>query len=188
MIKFLLIGLFRDSRRSRIPVLIVTSGVMLTIIMHAYINGFLGDFVELNAKFTHGHVKIMTNAYYESISQIPNDMAILDVSSLLDDLNKEYPTMTWSPRIQFAALVDAPDSIGETRSQGPAICMAMDFLSGNSKDAEMLGIDKYIVEGSFIQKPGEVVVSDIFAEKLEIKPGDIITVIGTTMYGAYGFL
>ncbi len=187
MIKFLLTGLFRDSRRSRIPIIIVTSGVMLTIVMHAYINGLLGDFVELNAKFTHGHVKIMTNAYYKSIDQIPNDMAILGVSELVDELQTEYPAMSWSPRIQFAALVDAPDSIGETRSQGPGICMAMDFLSDKGIDAEMLGIEKYIVDGSFIQKEGEVVVSDIFADNLAVKPGDVITVIGTTMYGAMAF-
>lgn len=43
MIRFLIKGLLRDRSRSLLPVIVVTAGVMLTVAMHAYIKGFMGD-------------------------------------------------------------------------------------------------------------------------------------------------
>ena len=57
MIKFLLKGLIRDRHRSLFPVLTVTLGVMLTVLMHCWVTGILGDMVDYNAKFMTGHVK-----------------------------------------------------------------------------------------------------------------------------------
>jgi putative ABC transport system permease protein len=52
MIKFLLKGLIRDKSRSRVPVIVVTIGVTLTVLMHAYIVGFMGDIIEINARYS----------------------------------------------------------------------------------------------------------------------------------------
>lgn len=53
----------RDKSRSRLPVIVVAIGVMLAVFLHAYINGFMGDTIEMNARFSYGHVKVMTTAY-----------------------------------------------------------------------------------------------------------------------------
>ena len=37
----------------------------------------MGDTIEMNAKFSNGHVKVMTKAYAENMSQIPNDLALI---------------------------------------------------------------------------------------------------------------
>ena len=79
MIRFLIKGLIRDKSRSRLPILVVTIGVMLTVFMHAYIIGFMGDTIEMNARFNNGHVKLMTRAYAENMDQVPNDLALLGV-------------------------------------------------------------------------------------------------------------
>ena len=65
MIKFILKGLLRDKHRSLIPFLVTAIGVMLTVVFHAWITGVLGNSIEFNAKFSAGHVKIMTRAYAE---------------------------------------------------------------------------------------------------------------------------
>ena len=59
MIRFLFLGLLRDRGRSLIPVLVVATGVTLTVFIHAYIIGFMGDTLELNARYSTGHVKVM---------------------------------------------------------------------------------------------------------------------------------
>ena len=82
MIKFLLKGLIRDKSRSRLPVIVVALGVMLTVLMHAYIKGFMGDTIEMNARFSNGHVKVMTKAYSENMSQMPNDLALIGTGKL----------------------------------------------------------------------------------------------------------
>jgi putative ABC transport system permease protein len=183
MIKFLIKGLIRDKSRSRLPIIVVTVGVMLIVFMHAYITGFMGDTIEMNARFSYGHVKVMTQAYAEDADMNPNDLALVDVSSLLDQLAAQYPGITWMPRIYFGGLVDAPDENGETRSQGPAAGFGLDLLSPGSAEVKQLRLQQSIVRGSLPLQPGEALLSEKFSQKLGVGPGDNITLIGSTMNG-----
>jgi putative ABC transport system permease protein len=184
MIKFLLKGLLRDKTRSRIPVIVVTIGVTLTVLMHAYITGFMGDIIETNAKVTYGHLKVMTRGYADNMQQTPNDLALMNVNTLTEELQQEFPGLTWSPRIQFAGLIDAPDENGETRTQGPAMGIGLDLLTPGSPEISRMNLQESLVRGHLPEKPGEVLLSDIFAKKLQAGPGDRITFIGSTMYGS----
>ena len=92
--------------------------------------------------------------------------------------------MEWAERIQFGGLVDAPDENGETRAQGPGGGMAIDLLSPGSKEVERLNLEKSIVRGRMTRVPEEILLSDDFASKLEVEPGNPVTLISTTMYGA----
>lgn len=181
MIKFLFKGLLRDKSRSRLPVIVVTIGVTLSVFMHAYIVGFMGDIIEINARFTHGHMKVMTRSYADNMQQLPNDLAMADVSSLLKDLNSQFPATTWSPRIQFAGLIDVPDINGETRSQGPATGLGMDLLSPLSTEKERLNLQKSLIRGRLPEKKNEVLLSGEFSRKLAIDPGEQLTLISSTM-------
>lgn len=184
MIRFLIKGLFRDKSRSRLPIIVVSAGVMLTVFVHAYITGFMGDTIEMNARFSHGHVKVMTKAYADNASQVPNDLALIDVDELLDELNEQFPEVKWAPRIQFSGLIDVPDENGETRSQGPAMGMGIDILSENSREIDRLNIGKSMVRGNIIQNPGEAILSEEFSRKLNVNPGEEVTLIGSTMNGS----
>lgn len=184
MIKFLLLGLLRDKSRSRLPVIVVAIGVTLTVFMHAYITGFMGDTMEMNARFSYGHVKVMTRAFADDADMNPNDLAILNTQKLLDELNAQFPDMEWAPRIVFGGLLDAPDHTGETRAQGPAMAMGIDMLSQNSQEIERLGLDRSLRRGVLPSSPGEILISDEFALKLDVEPGDPVTLIGSTMEGA----
>jgi len=184
MIKFLFLGLIRDKSRSVVPVIVVTIGVMLTVTMHAYIKGFMGDTIEMNAKFSNGHIKVMTRGYAENMNQTPNDMALLGVSELIIELENEFPEIDWTPRIQFGGLIDAPDDNGETLSQGPAFGMGIDLLGKESEEAERLNLRKSLVRGKMPAQRGEILISDLFASKLGVNPGDEVTLIGSTMNGS----
>lgn len=184
MIKFLLKGLIRDKSRSRLPVIVVALGVMLTVLMHAYIKGFMGEAIEMNARFSYGHVKVMTRAYAENMNQTPNDMAMFDAENVLSDLENRFPEMEWAQRIQFGGLIDAPDENGETKSQGPAFGIGLDLLSEKTVEPERLNLVKSIVRGKMPEKQGEVLLSELFSGKLKVNPGDRITLIGSTMNGS----
>ena len=184
MIKFLLKGLLRDKSRSRIPVIVVSIGVALTVLLHAYITGFMGDIIEINARMTNGHLKVMTVGYSENMQQMPNDLALTDVSSLTQKLKEKFPGVEWSPRIQFAGLADAPDETGETRTQGPAMGLGLDLLDPGSPERKRLNLEGSLVRGSMPDKPNEVLLSELFSRKLDVNPGDRITFIGSTMYGS----
>ncbi len=184
MIKFLVKGILRDKSRSLLPVIVVSLGVFLTVFMSGWMKGVFGDMIDMNANYTMGHVKIMTKAYAENESQIPNDLALLEVSELIAGLEVEYPELEWVRRIQFGGLLDVPDENGETRAQGPAAGRAVDLLSPESKEAERLNIPKSIVKGDLPKEQGEVLISDEFAERFGVKVGDDISILGSTMYGS----
>lgn len=184
MIKFLLKGLLRDKHRSLLPVIVVSLGVMLTVVIHAWVTGVMGDMIDINAKFITGHVKIMSRAYEENINQLPNDLALLGVDSLMTRVHKQFPKIQWVQRIKFGGLLDIPDSSGETKSQGPAMGMAIDLLTQGSREIERMNIKKSLFRGKMPSKSGEILISDEFANKLGVSPGDPATLISSTMYGS----
>jgi putative ABC transport system permease protein len=183
MIRFLLKGLFRDKSRSLLPLIVVAIGVMLAVFAHGYINGLMVDMIEQTAKLTTGHVKVMTKAYSENMDQVPNDLALLGVSALKEDLEQTFPEMKWVTRIKFGGLIDVPDENGETRSQGPSMGIGMDLLSEGSDEKERLNLQKSLVRGSLPKSAGEVLLSEDFSQKLEVNPGEEVTLIGSTMNG-----
>ena len=184
MIKFLISGLLRDRQRSLFPILIVAIGVWITVFMQAYMEGVLGDLVDSTARFSTGHVKVMSRAYAENKDQKPNDLALLGVDQITADLQQQYPEMTWVKRIQFGGLLDIPDETGETRSQGPVAGMGVDLLSPGSSEIAILNIEKAIITGRMPQNPGEILIGDNLAQKLEVQLGETATLLSSTMYGS----
>ncbi len=183
MLRFYIKGLFRDRSRSLMPIIVVAVGVTLVVLMQCWVTGVLGDMIVFNARFATGHVKVMSQAYNENIGQQPNDLALMGTDQILQDLEKEFPGLEWVERIQFGGLVDAPDENGETRAQGPGGGMAIDLFSPESKEVDRLNLENAIVRGSLPKIPEEVMLSEDFANKLEVEPGDAVTLISTTMFG-----
>ena len=101
MIQFLFKGLIRDKSRSLLPIIVVTVGVMMTVFLEAYMSGIFSDSIESTARFSSGHVKVMTTAYRENLSQLPNDYAMLYVDKTLEMLRTDFPDMISTERIQF---------------------------------------------------------------------------------------
>lgn len=182
MIKFLIKGLLRDRHRSLFPIITVTLGSMLSVLMTCWITGVFDDMINYNAKYVTGHVRIMTQAYAEEQEQVPNDLAIRNANQYIEKLKEEYPRMEWVKRIKFGGLLDIPDENGETKEQGPTTGLAVDLLSDNNKEVERLNIKESIVKGRLPQKSGEILISDQFAEKLKVEIGDPATIISSTMY------
>ncbi len=187
MIRFIIRGLLRDRSRSLFPVLMVTAGVFLTVILYCVVKGAVSDMVDANARFDAGHIRIMTKAYSESADQMPNDLALLNTGEIISKLKSEYPDMIWTPRIRFGGLIDVPDSTGNTKTQGPVLGIGIDLLSKNSPEISILNIKKALVKGSVPDKPGEILISETYAEKLGLSIGDTATVMTSTMYGSMSF-
>ncbi len=187
MIKFLFKGLMRDKQRSKLPVIIVSIGVMLTVFLYCYLTGVMGNSLDFNARFATGHVKVMSKAYAEIKDQIPNDLALLDIQPLLNDLDNTYPEMQWIERIKFGGLLDVPDENGETKSQGPVMGQAIDMFSNTGSDVKRLEIEKAMISGRIPDKAGEVLISDDFATNLNVKVGEQVTLISSTMNGSMAF-
>lgn len=184
MIKFLFKGLLRDRHRSLFPVIVVALGVWLTVFFQAYLTGAMGDWISTSARFDTGHVKIMTQAFAENANQNPNDLALLGVEEIITQLSNDHPEMMWVKRIKFGGLFDVPDETGETRSQSPVMGLGVDLLTPGTTEIATLNIKDALVRGRMPQYPGEILISDELANKLEIAPGETATLLSSTMYGS----
>lgn len=183
MIKFILKGIIRDRSRSLFPILTVLLGVALAVLGYCYFSGVMTSWVQTSAKFDSGHMKIMSRAYAENADQMPNDLAFIGVDNLMADLKRDFPDLIIAQRIKFGGLFDIPDEQGETKAQGPIAGLAVDLLSEESREKEMLNLENAVVRGRLPEKPGEILISDEFARRLDIQPGQTATLIGATMYG-----
>jgi putative ABC transport system permease protein len=185
MIRFLFKGLLRDKHRSLLPFLVISSGVMLTVVFHAWMTGVIGNSIEFNARFSTGHVKIMTRAYAENATQSPIDLSIIGTDTLKNNISSEFPEMDFAERIYFAGIIDVADKVGETKAQGPAMGIGIDMLSGNMSEIERLNITSSLKNGHLPLKRKEALLSKAFADKLGLSPGDTMTLVTTSMYGEF---
>ena len=184
MISFLIKGLLRDRSRSLFPTLTVMMGVALTVLLYCWVRGTETDIVRANATFSTGHLKIMSRAYAELSDQIPNDLAYIGVSDLINQLEDDFPSLVWTVRIRFGGLLDIPDESGETRVQSPVAGMGVDLLSGNPLEKKILNLSKALVSGRLPQNAGEILLSHDLVKRLRIKLGETATLISSTMYGS----
>jgi putative ABC transport system permease protein len=187
MIKFIIKGILRDKSKSIIPIAVISVGVMVTVMMSGFLEGIFSDVINQNAKLDTGHVKIMTKPYAENKEQLPNDLALLEINELIDSLNLNYPDLIWTPRIKFGGIMDVPDSSGNTKSQGPGMGLAMSIQNKESGELQRLQLKKSLNKGRLSERSGEIILSDDYATKLNISPGEKITFFGTSMEGSMVF-
>ncbi|HDP95364.1 MAG TPA: ABC transporter permease [Candidatus Aminicenantes bacterium] len=184
MIRFLMKGLLRDRSRSLFPLLTVFLGVVLAVFFYSFIQGVMSDMLTTTAHFQTGHVRVMTRAYAQEADQAPLDLSLVGVDRLMGDLRETYPDTIWVPRIHFGGLIDVPDEQGETRAQGPVTGMAVNLRAKSSPEHKLLNIRDSLVRGAMPAKRNEILLGDAFARKLEVDPGDTVTLISSTMFGS----
>ena len=184
MIRFLFKGLLRDHSRSLFPVLTVAAGVILTVFLHAWMNGAWISVIQSTAHYSTGHVRVMTRAYAKEKDQVPNDLALLGIDTIMTKLRQEFPDMLWTPRINFGGLLDIPDAHGETRIQSPVAGLGADLLTPGSPEWKILNIQSAIVRGRTIRNRNEMLISEELAQKLGVQPGQTATLISSTMNGS----
>jgi putative ABC transport system permease protein len=129
----------------------------------------------------------MTKPYAENKDQLPNDLAILDLTALLDSLKSNYPEINWAPRIKFGGFLDVANDAGETKNQGPGLGLAVSLFDKSAKEKSRLGLKKSLQRGRLPEKSREILLSDQFAKKLKLNPGEKVTYFGSSMEGSMVF-
>jgi putative ABC transport system permease protein len=180
---FLAKGLMRDRSRSLFPLLTVAIGVSLVVLMDSYMRGATDSMFQATASFVCGHLRVTTRAAAREGLAASNELALLGTGALLDELRHDYPEVTWTPRVRFGGLIDVPDSTGSTRVQAPAAGLGVD-LSPGSPEYRILKLDRSLASGRLPAAPGEVLLSDDFARRLGVAPGDRLTLVSSTMNGS----
>ncbi len=185
MLKFVIKGLIRDRSRSFFPVLIVTAGVLVTVFLIAFMSGYMESMVRQNARFDTGHLKIVTNAYAEKISQKPYDLGFIETEAEFQQWKEDFPSVRWTPRIYFGALMDVPDDEGNTVEQGDVFGMAIDFSDPSA--VQDIHLNEALIQGRIPEAAGEILLSEELFSKLQLELDSTVTLLGSTLYGAMSF-
>lgn len=185
MLKFVIKGLIRDRSRSFFPVLIVTAGVLVTVFLIAFMSGYIESMVRQNARFDTGHLKIVTNAYAEKISQKPYDLGFIETEAEFQQWKEDFPSVRWTPRIYFGALMDVPDEKGNTLEQGDVFGMAIDFSDPSA--VQDIHLNEALIQGRIPEAAGEILLSEELFSKLQLELDSTVTLLGSTLYGAMSF-
>ena len=125
----------------------VALGVLLTVVLHAWLTGVIGDSIEFTARFSTGHVKVMTSAYAENITSCRMILPCWMQINFLIRLKRNFRKLSGASGSTSAGLVDVPDISGETRAQGNAVGFGIDLLSGNSAEIDRMNIRKSVRQG-----------------------------------------
>ena len=185
MFLFVLKGLLRDRSRSFFPVLIVSAGVLVTVFLIAFMSGYMESMVRQNARFDTGHLKIVTNAYAEKISQKPYDLGFIETEAEFQQWKEDFPFVRWTPRIYFGALMDVPDEKGNTLEQGDVFGMAIDFSDPSA--VQDIHLNEALIQGRIPEAAGEILLSEELFSKLQLELDSTVTLLGSTLYGAMSF-
>ena len=162
--------------------MVITLGVAICVLMHAYITGAIGGLYRTTAKFNTGHVKIQTRAMVQENLQGAADLALINNGQLIKNLERIAPDMTFHERIYFGALLDFPDETGETKFQSTSMITAVD-LTTERNEIETLNLAKSLIDGRLPTAKNEVLIAQIFKENIGLKLGDSITLIGGDING-----
>jgi len=187
MIRFLIAGVIRDRSRSLFPILTVMIGAAITVTMAAYIGGAMPDMLRLSAHLDAGHVKVMSQGYFDDRHQMPLDMAMADADGLVKTLEAQFPDMMWKPRVRFGGLLDIPNEDGETRAQTTVSIQAADLVSPNSTELDYLKLRKALVKGALPSDPFDILIAQKMAESYDLKVGDPVTLMTSTVNGSMSF-
>ncbi len=182
---FIIKGVVRDRSRSLFPIIIVAIFVTIIVFFKGFMTGMMDGMLKTTAVISSGHVKITTNGFNEDRQLLPNDLALIEIDSFIDRLDKDFPEFFWEPRIVFAGLLDVPDDFGETKNQGPVLGYGIDILSDDSKQHETWNLSNKLLSGRLPSKYNEVLMSNKLANSLALSTGDTVTFIGSTMDGAF---
>ncbi|MBF0276357.1 MAG: FtsX-like permease family protein [SAR324 cluster bacterium] len=183
MIFFLTKGLLRDKYRSLFPLIVVTAGVALIVLLQAWIDGATGNMIENTARFKTGHVRVTTQASAKQSRHIPIDLSLTEVEHWLSILRDRHSSLYWKARTRFGGILDFPDEKGETSAQGPVVGLAVDLLSSDGMERNNLNLKNALIDGRLPRNPGEILVSDLFFKKLNLRLGQSATLISTDMEG-----
>jgi len=171
-------NLWRNKRRTFITVGSMFFAVLFAVIMFAILEGVYGNMVRNMAGFTTGYLQVHGNGYWED--------KVLDNAIVVDEeLYKKVEAVKGitdiMPRIESFALI----STGE--KSAPAMMMGID---PESEDAVNNLKDRMQQGELFDKADASVIIGEGVAEKLQMKIGDTLLIIGqgyhaATAYGKY---
>lgn len=170
-------NIFRNFRRSLLTFLGIAIVVCLSILMVGFSLGIEGQSIRLSAETRTGHVKIHGLGYSDEEEDLtlPLDFTIADYPDVIETIGNVRSVRSAAEKIVFS--VSLTDGIDELRMSGAGI--------NPESEQTAFKLADYIIEGDYLNRGEErILLGDAVAELFNAEPGDYMTIIARTKYGA----
>jgi putative ABC transport system permease protein len=173
-------NLARYWRRTILTAGLIVLGVMAVLLFIAVSGSFKGLIVGQITDSMLGHLQVHRRGYVASIDNLPLNLnmkpgAVARLEAALKD--KDW-LVTYSPRLKFGAMFSNFTETTSIRLNGvipEREAAAMPMLAGR------------VVQGSAaggLLEPGKVLIPEIMARGMKIKPGDTVVLVATNLDGS----
>ncbi|MFC1492763.1 ABC transporter permease [candidate division KSB1 bacterium] len=174
LIKLAFKNVMRNKRRTFLTMLVIAISVGAIFVLLGYIKGAFGSMINDYYKIT-GHINIQHNEYKLKERMLSLTVTIEDYEQLKSQIDDNDHVVASGGRIKFGGLIDF------NNANEPGLGMGID----PEAEKQMLELQNFIIRGRYFSgAPNEAIVGSELSLKLNIEPGDTITVITRTAYGS----
>lgn len=168
-------NLFRNRRRTLLTTLLIAMAVNALVVADTYKNGMINNVIE-DAVKTSGHLRIQHPKFTSAERALPIQYNITGYSRLKHDLQALLPAGSGiSGQIHFPAVLYGPEKN----------TVGLGFALEPAAAGQVLELNKNIAQGRMMAGGQEVVLGKELAQKLQVQPGDTVSVLAKSQYGSF---
>ncbi|GIW36009.1 MAG: ABC transporter permease [Meiothermus sp.] len=162
-------NIWRHRRRTLLLVLVVAYATVATILFWGVQDGFTQSVQLGNARFLSAPALITTEQYFED----PDPEQGLPSLDFLAQVQSQPGVNTAAPRLEFPTLIRSAYTADAARARGvdPAL------------EAKVSSIPTAITTGRMLEQPGEVVLGQQLAERLDVRLGERVVLDTSALAG-----
>src|SRR3989339_981585 len=177
LFKIAIRNLLRYKRRTLLTASLITVGVVFVLVFIAVSGTFKNMRIAQITDSSIGHLQVHRKGYVASIETLPINLNIKGGAiAKLETILAEQPEIaSWSPRIKFGGMFS---NFTETSSiRITAIDPEKEFRTAPLLPAR-------VMDGSKDLKRGEILIPELLARGMKMKPGDIAVIVATNADGS----
>ncbi len=162
-------NLWRHRRRTLLLMLVVAYATLTIVLFWGINDGFIQSILYGNARYLGAPVLISTPAYFQD----PDPEQGLPSLGFLSEVEAQPGVRAAAPRLEFPGLLRSAYTAEAVRVRGvePAL------------EARVSHIPSAIAQGRMLEKPGEVVLGQQLAERLDVRLGERVVLDTSALAG-----
>lgn len=177
IVKIAVRNLLRYKRRTALTATLVTLGVVFVLLFTAIAGSFKNMMVGQITDSMLGHIQIHRKGYVAAIESLPLNMNMkqMGYAKLETLLAQEKSIEAYSPRIKFGGMFS---NFMETTN------IRLNGIYPDKEFAAVPLLQGRIIKGAKALKRGEILVPELLAKGMNVKPGDSIVLVATNQNGS----
>ena len=177
LFKIAIRNLLRYKRRTLLTASLITVGVVFVLAFVSVSGSFKNMMIGQITDSMLGHLQIHRKGFVASIETLPLNLNLKGgaISKLEKILNEQPEIDAWSPRVKFGGMFS---NFTETSSiRLTAIVPEQEFRT-------VPLLPGRVSEGGKDLKPGGILIPELLARGMKVKPGDIVVIVATNADGS----